>query len=139
MYILLIQSFIILQAEIDKSFGLLDKIADPVLALLLLSLGSGVFALWRQIQNKNQQITKLYDEKFTILRELQKERSEEVESLNANLLSISTSNQALIIEFKGIIKEFTERTKESTDLHRRNSDVLSQLGTKVDQLKNKRI
>jgi hypothetical protein len=107
---------------------LLNKIADPILALLILGAGVVVFMLFKSNKYKQAYIEKLHDLKAT-----------EVKELNKILLDVRQSDTEMLVNLENSIdkwidtqREYNEAQKAISENLRRNNELLMQLIAKVD-------
>lgn len=107
--------------EIEKSMTFLQKIEDPVLAILLMCLISAIVALWKKMANRTRQYSDLI-----------KAKDEEIKSLNGILREDEVANRELLTELKNSLDRFLESDKSNTEIIRRGNELLIQLIVKIE-------
>jgi len=107
--------------------NLLEQISNPILALLLLFLFVVIGAL-----------AKAYHE-------MQKSKNTEVKELNTILMEVRESDKEMLTELKNTISRYAENernhmetAKTTTEVLRRNNEMLMQLLVKIEYQINKK-
>lgn len=126
---------IALQIE-SQGFSLIQKIADPILAILIFSLMTAVFILWKSSREKSDNISKLQDERITMLLNFQKDmqlvhdnEKRMMGEQHQNILTISDKTKDLISGIQQVLERYTEKSEESIELQRKNAELIRELGS----------
>jgi biopolymer transport protein ExbB/TolQ len=107
---------------------LLNKIADPILALLILCLFGVIYMVYKSNMRKQDKLDKL-----------QASKEAEIKELNKILLEVRESDKEMILELKNSFiryieaeKEHAENSKLCHEALKRNNELIMQTMVKVE-------
>jgi hypothetical protein len=113
---------------IETGTHLLEKISNPILAILLFFLLASIYLLYRGNNDKTKSIE-----------DVRAKKDAEIKELNKVLLEVRESDKEMLTELKNVISRFVEVEKERVDASRsayetlkRNNELLMQLVVKSD-------
>jgi hypothetical protein len=113
---------ILLQDQLLRnSYSAFEKIANPILVILLVVLLSGIYFIYSYFSKVIAEYKRSVEEKD--------KRIQEQHNL---LVDVRTSDAKLIAEFKNTLEKFIDSDKEYSSRLNINNELLQQLLVKVD-------
>lgn len=113
---------------INTGASLFERISNPILAILLFLLFGVIYMLFKSNNDKTKRIEAIQLGKET-----------EIKELNKILIEVRASDIEMLTELKNIISHYievekinTDNVKTSSELLRRNNEILIQLVAKVE-------
>lgn len=110
---------LLLQAETVVGYSLLEKLSNPILAILLFVLATAIIILYRSYSAKDKSLS-----------DLQAVKEKEVKELYNIIISLKDSDKEMLTELKTTLQTHMNSERTMSEEVRKLGDLVMQLITK---------